>query len=289
MTKPLFPNEISFVTAHFHDFQWTELLLRRIRATTPVDAIREIIVIDQDRTAESRKRLLALDPLLRVLQYPREERLFQVLGHDHPAVLNQIMAQVRGDWICLFDSDAHPTKTGWLSDCAALLNSYDAILAEDPRRPGMSHPCFMLFQRRHAAAPLLFDEGLLEMPSLPGRVAEKNDTGRMIRRQLVDAGQRVYLAAPTRAFDGQWGDVYLGCIYHHGSGSFKGGDDLLARQVTWRHEFFENWVLNQRGYKLIGKERVAYQIKTFIWNLRNKVVTALRLLRGSTQKLANPT
>src|SRR5208337_1308530 len=164
------------ITAHFHDFRWTELLLRRLGAGIPADSIRETLVIDQDRTPQSRARLAALDPLVRVVQYPKDERFFELLGHDHPVVLNQAIQDAQGEWVCLFDSDAHPIRAGWLSTCVGILQNHDAILAEDPCRPGMSHPCFMLFRQRHTSLPLRFDEGLLEMKSSSGRVA--NDTGR---------------------------------------------------------------------------------------------------------------
>jgi glycosyltransferase involved in cell wall biosynthesis len=268
---------ISFITAHFHDFGWTEMLIRQIRATTPADCIREIIIIDQDRSLHSRARLSASDSLIRVVQYPKEKALFKLLGHDHPAVLNQAIKEAQGDWICLFDSDAHPIKSDWLSSCAEILKKHDAILAEDPLRPGMSHPCFMLLQRKHTSLSLRFDEGLLEMQSASGQVAERNDTGRMIRKQLVAAGEQVYLAEPDRAFDGSWGSFYLDCVYHHGSGSFKGGNELLKRHLTWENRFFENWVLNRRKYKLHGLPRRVYQFRAIAWDLRNKALTAVRL------------
>lgn len=271
--------DITVITAHFHDFRWTEMLLRQLRATTPADSVREILIIDQDRTPQSCARLTALDPLIRVVQYPKDERLFELLGHDHPAVLNQAIKEAQGEWVCLFDSDAHPVRAGWLSTCDEVLKHYDAILAEDPCRPGLSHPCFMLFQRRHASLPLRFDEDLLEMQSPSGPVAEHNDTGRMIRQQLIDAGQRVHLAGPGRAFDGNWGILYLDCVYHHGSGSFKGGNELLTRHLSWEHEFFEKWVLNRGEYKLHGLPRRVYQLKSTAWDLRNKAVTVLRVCR----------
>src|SRR5579871_5840385 len=170
---------ISILTAHFHDFRWTELLLRKLRETTAPGLIGEILIINQDRTASSHDRLAQLDPRVHVVQYPREENLFQLLGHDHPAVLNRVINEAQGDWICLFDSDAHPLHDGWLSRCSELLQSHDAILAEDPRLPGLTHPCFMLFARNCVNLPLLFDEGLLATQGNLRPVAERIDTGRL--------------------------------------------------------------------------------------------------------------
>jgi hypothetical protein len=53
--------DISFVTAHFHDFDWTEYLVRRIREMTPPDTIRQILVINQDRNDAARRRLESRD------------------------------------------------------------------------------------------------------------------------------------------------------------------------------------------------------------------------------------
>jgi hypothetical protein len=277
---------ISFITAHFHDFRWTERLLRQLAATMPAEAITEILVIDQDRTDSSRARLAALHPKVRVVQYPRDERFFRALGHDHPAVLNQAVQAAQGDWICVFDSDAHPIRAGWLAACEAVLRDHDAILAEDPQRPGLSHPCFMLFPRQSVQLPLRFDEGLLEERAQFAGGPLRTDTGREIARQLTQAGQGVHVAAAAWAFDGQWGSLYLDCVYHHGSGSFKGGDKTLTRQLTWEHRLFEAWVLERGEYRLRGAARGVYQVRSAAWDLRNKLVKGFRLLRSPAHSRA---
>jgi hypothetical protein len=238
---------VSFITTHFHDIGWTERLIRQLRMTTPHEAIAEILVIDQDRTPASAERLAALDPAVRVRQYPRSERHFEWTRHDHAAVLNCAVTEARGELICLFDSDAHPMSAEWWPRVGELLDSFDAVLAQEGGTD-YSHPCFMVFASTQGRG-LRFDEDLF--------TEHCRDTGRMIARQLQDRGQRVCLLPPEAAFGGRFGSVYLGSIYHHGKGLFAGVDDpLLQRQIGWEHRWYRARVLEDEAYDLTWQRRL---------------------------------
>jgi hypothetical protein len=243
---------ISFITTHFYDFDWTGLLIRQLLATTPAARIHEILIIDQDREETSRERLAGLAPGVRVVQYPKSERHFEWTRHDHAAVLNAAVREAHGELICLFDSDAHPISAEWLGRCDTLLTSHHAIMAQTEEEPSYSHPCFMLLQRRHAALGLAFDEGLFE---------NCIDTGRLIARQLRRAGERVFMAAPRRAFGGRCGSLLLDSIYHHGKGSFAGvSDPLLRSQTHWDNRFFRDRVIRDQVYYLSATQAFKYHL-----------------------------
>ena len=253
----------SFITTHFHDIGWTERLIRQIRATTPEEAVREIVIVDQDRTEASAKRLAALDRAVRVLQYPRSERHFEWTRHDHAAVLNRAVGEAHGELICLFDSDAHPISADWWPRLMELLGSHDAVLARDPDTD-FSHPCFMAFAASQGPG-LRFDEDLF--------TEHTRDTGRLIARQLEDRGQRVCLLPPEDAFGGRFGSLYLGSIYHHGKGVFAGVDDpLLQRQIGWKHRWYRARVLDDETYDLTWPRRLQL--------LSMRAARALRPKRG---------
>jgi len=226
---------------------WSARLVRQLRRTTPAEEIDEILVVDQDRTQASAGRLARLDPAVRVLQYPRSEKHFEWTRHDHAAVLNRAVAEARGELVCLFDSDAHPISAEWWPRMTDLLRSYDAVLARE-HDTDLSHPCFMVFPARQAAA-LRFDQDLF--------TEEMRDTGRLIGAQLTARGQRVCLVEPSDAFGGRFGSLYLGSIYHHGKGVYAGVDDpLLQRQVGWEHRWYRARVLEDETYELTWPRRV---------------------------------
>jgi len=144
------------------------------------------------------------------------------------------------------------------------LEGFDAIVAECPGKPGHSHPCFMLFSVQYCKHNLSFDEGLF---------SEKIDTGRLIGRQLVQAGAKVYFAAATRCFGGMWGYLYLNSIYHHGNGSFSGGDDRLRSQLNWKHLFFGNFVKKHQRNELTFIEMIRYKLIHKYHNFQSICVT----------------
>lgn len=247
-------DQLTFITTHLKDFGWIDVWIKRIRQNTAQSAIGEFLIIDQDRTTASRNQLMLLDHRVRVLQYPKSERHFIATGHDHGAVLNAVLHEVRSEHLCILDSDAHPISPVWLDKCSELLQSYDAILAQDPIRPTKSHPCFMLLKRRQIKFGLQFDAQLFE---------HGVDTGRLIGEQLISNGQNVYIAPAMRAFRGKNGSIYLNSIYHHGQGSFEGGTEILRSQTNWRTAFFREIVVNKGRYQFSLPEEIIYHVRAF--------------------------
>ncbi len=242
--------DVTIITTHFKDFLWIELLVEKILSNTNISKICEIIIINQDHCESSRDRLQKLHHLIRVVEYPISEKHFQLQGHDHAAVLNAAVLESRGQFICIFDSDAHPVNPHWLDKCEGILRTHDAVLARCPITMG-SHPCFMVLKKEHTQIPLAFDERLF---------VDGIDTGRLIGEQLSRAGQRVFYSEPTKSFSGLWGTTYLNSVYHHGNGSFYKAGQLLTVQVTWYHHFFRDRLLQDKIYELTLFRKMQYQL-----------------------------
>src|SRR5580765_5650398 len=98
------------LTAHFGDPAWVTLLVERLRWALPQLADEQIHVIDQDRTATSEGMLRERLGNVTILRYPRSERHFVAVGHDHAHVLNLAVRDIHCDHLILFDSDAHPAS-----------------------------------------------------------------------------------------------------------------------------------------------------------------------------------
>lgn len=211
----------TILTAHFGDFDWTEFLLRRIFETAGNGALDlQVLVINQDRTAESRTRL-EKNGNVRVLEYPRNEEFFKAMGHDHPWVLDQALKDVTGDVLVVFDCDAHPVRDGWFVWVEKRLEATDAILAEDHVRPGSPHPCFMAFSSKAYRPGISFCEGVLDRGV---------DTGRLIGQQLNRNGCAFDLLPPKLLFSRICGVMYADTIYHHGSGTFAASEEKRLRE-----------------------------------------------------------
>lgn len=243
-------NNISFITAHFVDFDWTSLLVRNILKFTPKEKIKEILIINQDRTLKSRLRLEVLGPLVRVVEYPRSELHFKLQLHDHAAVLNRAISDVTGDFTCIFDSDAHPTNVKWLPNCEKIFEYYDTILALQPGRVIDTHPCFMFFKKLDSNLEIFFDEGL---------ESAKIDVGRRLGTQFLKQGNKVYLADSKYAFYGQCGFFYLDSVYHHQSGSYHESEAISKRnQIDWRNRYFKKLVIEKNKYSFTALELSRY-------------------------------
>jgi len=241
-----------------------------------MDRVREIVIIDQDRTPVSADAIRRVAGDVKILRFPRSEAHFELLGHDHPAVLNQGLRRCSGDVISLWDSDAHPFSADWLPVCLELLSSHDAVLAEDRNHSKVSHPCFMVFKRSALSASVTFDDSMFDQ-SLPWW---HRDTGRRVGTLLAAAGKSVAFLEPRRAFGGLWGDVYMNSVYHHGHGSFCHGDKRLQQQVRWQSIYFRRRVFAGR-YDLRQAEILELRVRR-AWRRRvspllarvSKVVTA---------------
>ena len=248
-------DNISIITTHFYDFDWMRVWAKKIHENTEAWKIKEVLIINQDRCEDSRRLLEEIYQRARIPQYPRNEEQFVHRGHDHAAVLNLAIGEATGEYICLFDSDCHPFSKNWLSICEEILQSHDAIVAFDQFRflvysMQLSHPCFMVLRSEHVTIPLLFDAGFPQ---------KRYDTGRLIGRQLEEAGNKVFYAKPSGCFRNFYGEIYLDSIYHHGQGSYAGGDDRLSRQIGYRHRFFKNVVVKKGKYNINDFEYLQFK------------------------------
>jgi hypothetical protein len=251
---------LSIITAHFFAFDWTELLIRQINTTTDPDDIREIIIINQDRTEESHRRLEKLDPKIRVVEYPKSEPHFQATGHDHSAVLNQAINEAKGEYICLFDTDCHPIGSEWIMTIQSNITNYDAILALRPGSDRLTHPCFMVIRRDLVNLPLLFDDKLF---------TDSMDTGSLIGNQLIAVGKNVLLLPAEQAFNRKWGCLYLQkMIYHHQNGSFQGGEAILRDQIYWQSDYFKRYVMKKHRYRMNPIERVQFKLLSMLKSIK---------------------
>ncbi|MDD2522758.1 MAG: glycosyltransferase [Anaerolineaceae bacterium] len=249
-------DKISIITTHFYDFSWTKLWAAKIQKNTDQNKIKEVLIINQDRSIESRNLLKQIYPKSQILEYPRNEEQFLKRGHDHAAVLNLAVQEATGEYICIFDSDCHPFSPEWVPACEKLLEKYDAIVALDRYRKieystCLSHPCFMVLKKESIKTTLSFDEGF------PLKIY---DTGRLIGQQLERMGGNVFYAAPYLAFNNNYGEVFLDSIYHHGKGSYAGGDIRLQKQLDFRQSFFTKIVIKKERYTLNKLEHIQYKL-----------------------------
>lgn len=254
-------DNISIITAHFYDFAWIKLWAKKIQLNTDENKIKEIFIINQDRSLDSHNLLKQIYPRSQILEYPKNEEQISKKGHDHAAVLNFAVKEATGDYICIFDSDCHPFSPEWLPTCEKLLETYDAVLALDRNRNieysiSLSHPCFMMFKKESVKIPLSFDEGF------PSKIY---DTGRLIGEQLERMGNKVFYAESYVAFNKNYGEVFLDSIYHHGKGSYAGGGFYLRKQLGFRQSFFTNIVIKKERYELTKREHIQYKL-AFIKN-----------------------
>lgn len=262
----------ALLTAHFGDPAWVELLLRRARAVFPELGDESIYVIDQDRTATSADELRARLGPVQILRFPVSEPHVAMTGHDHAHVLSLAVRAIDCDYLMIFDSDAHPVLPEARQRLGELIGRSDAVLAASDAEGLRTHPCFMLFGPAIDRERLFFDEGQLEVGV---------DTGREVGKQVDALGRSIEFLRPSPAFEGRWGQLYLGgSIYHHGSGSFGSSTDTrLRRQFkSWRREeaFFRRRVFAGR-YELSEREDVELRALSAADRQRRKLGTFVRL------------
>lgn len=263
--------DVSFITAHFHDFDWIQCWLDRIIHFTDYGLIREFLVVNQDRTKDSHIKLARLNKKVRVLEFPPNQRLIAKQGHDHAHVLNLAQKEAQGKFVCIMDSDCHPISSEWLGNCQAVLQDHDAIAAVDyyqykNNSALLTHPCFIMLDHEAINFPFYFDEGLFE---------QNMDTGRLIGKQIEQAGRSICYAHPKKAFGARWGFIYLDSIYHHQRGSYSGGDERLKRQNDWRQAFFKKIVVSKGRYDLTKAESFYFQFRFRTLQRTKKKVTRL--------------
>lgn len=249
------PNKKEFnftlVSAHFGDIFWIENLVKRVQ---PLRGIREIVLVDQNRSSLSQRALRNLPGSPQVVSFPVDEDQVSHLGHDHGAALNALMKlRYNTGHLILLDSDCFPIQEDWLHNVSNILENHDAIVARDPYKHGLSHPCFMVLPIA-ALETVDFTEGLAEVGL---------DVGRLVGLQLHRSGHKVYWDLPKRGpFNKKRGHLYLnGALYHHGSASFVSSSKaILYRQVNKDKEDFFRKKIAKNDFSIKIKDRIYLKI-----------------------------
>lgn len=270
-------NDICFLTAHYHDFDWTKYLISQINNYTDKALIREFLIINQDRTVKSREKIAKFDEKVKILEYPENQKYIVKQGHDHAYVLNLGIKEASGIYLCLFDSDCHPFSNAWLENCAKILRDYDAIAAVDyyqsrKSRITLTHPCFLFLNLTKLTISLSFDQGLF---------SDNVDTGRLIGQQLEAAGLKVFYSIPQQAFRSYWGFIYIDTIYHNQRGSYKfNKDSRLQNQIDWQQDFFKRIVIKKHRYDFSKLEYLYFLYKTKRLSIFRNYLIKLKKFRG---------
>lgn len=209
---------ISIIAVHQFDFDWIGLLVDRLHAFTDLPR-HELIIVNNDRTAESRLRLEELSPHARILEFPPDLKEIEWRGHDHGSGLDQAIQRASHEIIAIFDSDAHPLKPSWLPRSLELLASHALVGAQDPHQePGICHPCFMVFRR----------EAIKDLRMRDFRY----DVGRGLCLDLRSQGRTIRSLAYRKIWPDQ-GFIYEGLVYHHGKGSWYNARNRSALSDAW--------------------------------------------------------
>lgn len=211
---------------------WIEQLTAAVSRYTNERDVPAIVVVDQSRSPSAAAHLARLPRVTRVVSYEPDQAQFAALGHDHPSSLDRVCREEHStSHVIVMDSDAIPVRADWLDRVQAVLAEADCCGAADRAKYGLTHPCLAVMPVSTARASN-FSEGVVEVGL---------DTGRLVALRWAQAGLRVHILRGTRAFAGLKGELFLdGSLYHHGSGSFGGSDDvrLLARFDAWEDGFF---------------------------------------------------
>jgi hypothetical protein len=201
--------KFTFLITHFGDEKWLSTSISQIVKNVKSDY--QIIVINQNRNSMS---VLSNPELVSILQFPRS---YQFPSLDHGLSLNLAIRTIdfESEYVVVLDNDLVIVDDRWSEKISTLLKDYDSILAGDPSKDNLSHPCFLVIPTKFIGR-LDFTEGL-------GVSKEEMffDTGRLIYRQLKSLGNPILMNA-TPAFTGLFGDCYLdSCVVHIGSVSLR--------------------------------------------------------------------
>jgi hypothetical protein len=228
--------------------------------------VKEAVIVDQSR--QSHEALARLPLVSSVVTFEPDKAQIAVEGHDHPAALDRVIAQTTftTSHIIVMDSDAFPTKADWLE------KADDISLALVPGSTSQTHPCLMIFPTELKGV-VNFSEDYLERAKRKGAP----DTGRRVGVQLQNTGRPVTLLAHAPAFNGYRGSFYLGgSYYHHGHGSFAGGDhDQYKGFVSQASERLYRKLVLQNRFSLTPIDFLGLFIR-YVWRrFSNRVRLAI--------------
>jgi len=205
------------VTCHFGSTFWIKKCLHQLDKFSD-ERLKEVVVVNQDRV--DLPELSDLPRVSQVVTFPLNEDEVAVFGHDHPSALNSAIHSLEfsTSHVIILDSDCFPTNSSWLDSLS------DVVLAADPEKTGLTHPCFMCLPVESLSG-ISFSEGVVGLGI---------DTGRLVGAQLLRHGYRPEILPAKRAFSGLKGHFYKGeSIFHFGSGSFAhSADPRLLSQVS---------------------------------------------------------
>jgi len=217
-------HDFSFLITHFGNEKWLNYTIRNICRFFSSES--KIFIINQNRVPLASQNY---KNVVEILQFPRQTTFPSL---DHALSLDQTLrlTNFQSKYLVILDNDAFPVSNHWFQMIIDLLEHSDAILAQDPRNPNLSHPCFAVIPTR-LLAELNFSEGVGSH-----KREMQFDTGRLIYSQLKGKC-RVKLAPPEVAFPGLFGDTYLErSLIHVGS--------ISLRQLDSEKLRFTNRVLN---------------------------------------------
>jgi hypothetical protein len=238
--------KFTFLITHFGDEKWLNTSIAQIHRNVTSDC--RIVIINQNRDSMS---VLSNTESMSILQFPRT---YQFPSLDHATSLNLAIRTIEfeSEYVVVLDNDLFIMDESWDEKIQILLKDFDSILACDPSKVNLSHPCFLVIPTKFIRR-LDFAEGL-------GISKEEMlfDTGRLIYRQLESLGNPILINA-TPAFAGFFGDCYLDyCVVHVGSVSLRqlNGNSMsflenLKSRISIEWRFF----LTLQYRSLYGKRR----------------------------------
>jgi hypothetical protein len=240
---------LEIISVHFGLRAWTERLIKNCIEFCSVSGnrynLKSIYIADNARCRGNKLFFESIGDVVHVVSFTRDEKQFSLYGHDHAASLEKLISLTTADIVIILDNDAHPIKERWLIRIDELLSTYDAVTARDNRLPDLSHPSFMVFRRKCLHPPLSFDT--LRQDGL--------DVGRSIRRQLLQRGLNGYIPQVSSAFNGTYGQILDGIVYHHGSASFAFSPKHVHMANPY-NDFFAQRVLFRRRYSRTLMDRI---------------------------------
>lgn len=207
------PKTFTVLTCHFGEGFWISHLARQLKRFGS-GAVKELVVVNQNRGKKSEAQSLeSIDGVTRVIEFPPDMAQMSYCGHDHPSSLDRALRTLifSTTHVIVIDTDCFPVSEGW-TDFEG-----DAVVAQVPGSPGLSHPCFMIFPVS-AVNCVTFSANVIPTKEIGSQATM--DTGRLVGSQLIENGYRTQFLPETPAFGGYRGFFYMGAsVYHHKHGS----------------------------------------------------------------------